>query len=75
LDLSGEIPSLQPVLPPHWKGLEFKFTFKGTDFLVSIDQELIKIQGKKGDQEKIKVHICGEEMILKRDQVSVRTLN
>jgi trehalose/maltose hydrolase-like predicted phosphorylase len=75
LDLSGDVPSLQPVLPPHWKGLEFRFTFRGTEFAVSITGEKIQIQGKHMDQEKIKVHLCGEEIELMRDQVSVKTLN
>jgi beta-phosphoglucomutase family hydrolase len=75
LDLSGDLPSLQPVLPSHWKELEFRFTFRGTEFTVFVDHELIKIQGKNPDQEKIKVHLCGEEIELTRDQVSVKTLN
>ncbi|MCK5067069.1 MAG: beta-phosphoglucomutase family hydrolase [Bacteroidales bacterium] len=75
LDLSGDVPSLQPVLPPHWKGLEFRFTFRGTEFTLSITGEKIQIQGKNMDQEKIKVHLCGEEIELMRDKVSVKTLN
>jgi len=74
LDLSGEMPSLQPVLPPHWKGLEFGFTFRGTEFAVSIDHKKIQIHGKNMAQDKIKVHLCGEEMELTRDRVSVKTL-
>jgi len=75
LDLSGNVPSLQPVLPPLWKGLEFRFTFRGTEFDVSISHELIKILGKNMDKEKIKVHLWGEEIELLRDQVSVKNLN
>ena len=75
LDLSGDVPSLQPVLPAHWKGLEFRLTFKGTDFQVSIDHNNIQIQGKNRDQLKIKVHLCGEELQLQGDQVYVKNLN
>jgi trehalose/maltose hydrolase-like predicted phosphorylase len=74
LDLSGEDPSLQPVLPAQWKNLAFNFTFKGTDFAVSVGQEKIKIKGQNQDQEKIKVHLCGEERELKRDQASEKSL-
>jgi len=75
LDLSGDIPSLHPVLPGHWKGLEFNFSFKGSDFQVAVDQKHIKIQGKNMDQIKIKVHLCGEEIELEPGEVGVKTLN
>jgi len=74
LDLSGDLPSLQPVLPPHWKGLDFRFTFRGTEFAVSIDHKKIQIRGKNMVQDKIKVHLCGEETELTRDRISVKTL-
>jgi trehalose/maltose hydrolase-like predicted phosphorylase len=74
LDLSGDIPSLQPVLPGHWKGLAFNFTFKGTEFQVAIDQKNIKIQGNNSQQLKIKVHLCGEEIELEPDEVGVKAL-
>lgn len=75
LDLSGDAPSLQPVLPPHWKGLEFGFTFRGTDFHVSIDQKKVQIQSKNKLQNKIKVHLCGEEILLQGEQVYAKNLN
>jgi trehalose/maltose hydrolase-like predicted phosphorylase len=74
LDLSGKIPSLQPVLPGHWKGLHFHFAFKGTDYQVAIDQKNIKIRGKNEDQLKIKVHLCGEEIELEPDEEGVKAL-
>jgi len=74
LDLSGKMPSLQPVLPGHWKGLHFNFTFKGTDYQVAIDQKNIKIRGKNEDQLKIKVHLCGEEIELEPEEEGVKAL-
>jgi len=74
LDLSGAYPSLNPVLPSHWKDLTFNFSFRGTEYEVSVDQKKIKIKGQNTDQEKIKVHLCGEERELLRDQAFVKPL-
>ncbi len=73
LDLSGDVPSLNPVLPLHWKGLKFRFTFRAHEFIVNVDQKEIQIQAKTLDREKIKVHLCGKEFILQGDRESVKT--
>jgi beta-phosphoglucomutase family hydrolase len=61
LDLRGDVPVLNPVLPGHWKGLDFRFAFQGKTFLISINGPQIKISGKNMGKEKIKVHLCGKE--------------
>ncbi len=61
LDLRGDVPKLNPQLPGHWKGLDFRFSFKGKIFFVSINGPQIKISGKNMGKEKIKVHLCGKE--------------
>jgi len=61
LDLSGEIPALDPCLPPLWKGLEFCFVFRGTRFQVHIAGDEIKISGQKNGSGKIKVYLLGKE--------------
>jgi trehalose/maltose hydrolase-like predicted phosphorylase len=75
LDLSGDAPSLQPVLPPHWKGLEFRFTFRGNDFHVNMDHKKVQIRAKNERQLKIKVHLCGEEILLQGEKDYVKNLN
>jgi len=73
LDLRGDIPKLNPVLPGHWKGLDFRFAFKGKIFLVSINGPQIKISGKNMGKEIIKVHLCGKETELSEGKaVSMR---
>jgi len=64
LDLNGDIPVLDPKLPPHWKGLEFRFTFRGTTFFVSVSGQQVKISGENMGKDKIKFHLCGEEIEL-----------
>jgi trehalose/maltose hydrolase-like predicted phosphorylase len=64
LDLSGEVPSLAPELPGHWKGLEFRFTFRGNAFLVSIAGQQVKITRENRGKNQIKFHICGKEFEL-----------
>jgi beta-phosphoglucomutase family hydrolase len=64
LDLWGDNPVLNPDLPEHWKGLDFRFTFRGKMFLVAINGQQIKISGKNMGKEQIKVHICGKEIEL-----------
>ena len=64
LDLSGHIPSLAPELPGHWKGLEFRFTYRGKSFLVSITGQQVKITGENMGRDQIKFHIYGKEVEL-----------
>ena len=64
LDLRGEIPALDPKLPAHWKGLEFRFNFRGKTFFVSISEQQIKISGKNMGKDQIKLHLCGQDVIL-----------
>ena len=64
LDLSGEVPSLAPELPGHWKGLEFRFTYRGKSFLVSITGQHIKITGENMEKDQIKFHLYGNKVEL-----------
>lgn len=64
LDLSGEVPSLSPELPGHWKGLDFRFSYRGKSFLVSITGQQVKITGENMGKDRIKFHICGKEVEL-----------
>ena len=66
LGLHGEIPGLHPVLPDGWKELEFGFLFRGTRFQVQIYPSTIKISGKNGGGERIKVDICGKDYALEQ---------
>ncbi|MEN8230232.1 MAG: beta-phosphoglucomutase family hydrolase [Bacteroidota bacterium] len=68
LNLQGNIPELTPSLPGHWKELDFRFTFKGTHFKVSVSESTLKISGKNGGKDKIKVHLCGKEIELSQDE-------
>ncbi|MBE9518534.1 MAG: hypothetical protein IMY68_08180, partial [Bacteroidetes bacterium] len=64
LNLSGDVPVLNPKLPKHWKGLDFRFTFRGKTYLVSISGQQIKISGKNMGRDQIKFHLCGQEVML-----------
>jgi trehalose/maltose hydrolase-like predicted phosphorylase len=64
LNLSGDVPVLNPRLPGHWKGLDFSFTYRGKTCLVSISGQQIKISGKNMGKDQIKFHLCGEEQML-----------
>lgn len=64
LDLSGEVPSLSPELPGHWKGLDFRFSYRGKSFLVSITGQQVKITGENMGKDRIKFHIYGKEVEL-----------
>ncbi|MCD4769096.1 MAG: beta-phosphoglucomutase family hydrolase [Bacteroidales bacterium] len=67
LDLSGEIPGICPALPDHWTGLSFRFRFRGIDYIVKIDRDSIKIKVLISADEKIKLHICGNEFEISGD--------
>ncbi len=69
LDLSGDEPSLCPDLPEHWKGVKFNFCFRGTHFRVSVFPKTLELMMDKNEKEKIKVHICGEEIYLERGRI------
>ncbi len=64
LDLEGSYPALNPVLPSHWTGLAFQFSFRGTRYFVSISGGEVKISADNSKKEKIKVHLCGKAVEL-----------
>jgi len=64
LNLRGDVPALDPKLPGHWKGLDFRFNFRGNTFFVSISGQQIKISGKNMGKDQIKFHLYGEEVVL-----------
>jgi beta-phosphoglucomutase family hydrolase len=74
LDLNGELPSIDPKLPGHWKGLDFSFNFRGVTFLVSINDQQIKISGKNIGKQQIKFHLCGEELTLSEGKSLAATI-
>jgi hypothetical protein len=43
----------------HWRGLNFGFSFKGTQFQLAITGEKLMIFAKSVKKEKIIVHLCG----------------
>jgi beta-phosphoglucomutase family hydrolase len=71
LDLSGDVPALQPSLPAGWKSMEFEFGFRGDRCHVTISGSDGKIIVTESDKTKIKLHICGHDLELKPGQVSV----
>jgi len=75
LNLNGEIPEISPMLPSHWKGLDFKFNFRGTHFQVSISGRKIKISGKNAGKDKIKVHLWGKEIELPQEVTVAESFN
>lgn len=60
LDVSGNIPSICPSLPPFWKGIKYEFSFRGTDFKVSVSSDKVELFARRDNKKKIKVHIYGE---------------
>ena len=75
LNLMGEHPAIDPKLPQGWKGLDFRFRFRETHFQVSLTSSECKISGKNEGKDKIKVHICGEEIELSQDETVSIPLN
>lgn len=74
LDLHGDIPELNPRLPAHWKGLEFRFTFRGMVIFVSISGQQVKISGENVGRDHIKFHLCGKELMLTDGQEVIAPL-
>ncbi|MCK4880278.1 MAG: beta-phosphoglucomutase family hydrolase [Bacteroidales bacterium] len=74
LDLRGDVPVLDPKLPGHWKGLDFRFTYRGKTFLVSITSQQVKISGENMGKDQIKFHLCGEEAELSDGKAASMTL-
>jgi trehalose/maltose hydrolase-like predicted phosphorylase len=65
LDLSGDVPALDPELPAGWKGMEFCFGFRSNRFAVSISGTECKITLQESAKDKINIHICGTEKEMK----------
>jgi trehalose/maltose hydrolase-like predicted phosphorylase len=74
LNLSGDVPVLNPKLPGHWKGLDFRFTYRGNTYLVSISGQQIKISCKNMGKDQIKFHLCGEELTLSEGKSLAATI-
>jgi beta-phosphoglucomutase family hydrolase len=74
LNLHGEKPFLDPKLPEHWKGLEFRFTFRGMIIFISISGKQVKISGENMGRDHIKFHLCGKELVLTEGQEVIAPL-
>jgi len=74
LNLRGKVPALNPKLPGHWKGLEFRFTFRGMTIFATISGEQIKISGQNMGREQIKFHLYGKELMLTDGQEVIAPL-
>ena len=68
VDLQGDQPALKPDLPEHWKALLYNFSFRNTDYHVSISEKEVKLSGIGHGGEKIKVNICGDDLELEPGQ-------
>jgi trehalose/maltose hydrolase-like predicted phosphorylase len=66
LDLSGDMPVLNPSLPKGWKELQFKFAYKEDVFEVTISGSELRIIFSESKKTKIKLHICGKEQVLEK---------
>ena len=49
LDLSGEIPAFDPMLPQHWRSLSFSFDFKGLSYECEVTKEILRIRVESDD--------------------------
>ncbi len=71
LDLSGELPRIDPGLPAHWKNLSFGFNFRSDRFAVKVTRNSVQIICEKSRNNKIKVHICARVYILKPGELQI----
>ena len=74
LDLHGEVALIDPKLPEHWKGLAFRFTFRGMTICVSISGQQVKISGENMGRDQIKFNLCGKELTLTDGQEVIAPL-
>ncbi len=73
VDISGEIPSICPSLPAHWKGLKYNFSFRGTEYFISIIDDVVELFVEDAENKKIKLHIYGELFeIENREKLTVK---
>ncbi len=68
VDLKGDHPRVNPVLPDHWSKLEFRFSFKGAHYQVALDRKKIMIFARNEGKEKILVDLCGVHTLLPQGQ-------
>ncbi|MGW8317313.1 MAG: glycoside hydrolase family 65 protein, partial [Bacteroidales bacterium] len=64
LDISGDVPSLQPELPGQWTSLAFGFLFRGVRYQVDISGKKVTITCRGSGKKEIKVDICGTLYLL-----------
>jgi len=68
LDLSGDVPVLDPKLPEGWKKMTFSFSFRGERFRVVLSPSDIKIIVEGSEKDKIKLQLCGRDQELEPGQ-------
>ncbi|MDX2430724.1 MAG: beta-phosphoglucomutase family hydrolase, partial [Bacteroides sp.] len=61
VNLKGDYPSINPVLPNHWSSLKFAFSYRGTQYQLAITDEKLMIFAENVKKEKIIVDICGAQ--------------
>ncbi len=64
LDLSGDVPVLDPKLPEGWQKMTFSFFFRGDRFQVVLSRSDVKIIVEDSEKNKIKLQLCGRDQEL-----------
>jgi len=68
LDISEEITGICPELPDQWDGVHFTFRVRATQYQIDLLGDKIEILAQNDGNEKINIHLCGEEYKLQHNQ-------
>ena len=65
LDLKSNIVKFNPKLPKHWRGIKFRFSFKGVDYFIELSKTEISILAESETVNEIEIEIQRNSQKLK----------
>ena len=63
LDLKDKVLHINPALPAHWRNISFRFTYRGSDYIIDVARYEVKIL-PLNLQNEINITINGESVLL-----------
>lgn len=61
LDLSSDVPSFDPALPDQWRGMSFRFSFRGANWFVDINKDRLALKQENSKNKTLEVLVKGKK--------------
>jgi trehalose/maltose hydrolase-like predicted phosphorylase len=70
LDMKNEVLHINPVLPAHWRDISFRFTYRGSDYIIDVGHHEVKILPLNLRNE-IRITVNGQSVLLSPEKEQI----